>query len=178
MDVATLIDKLNTHSTEIYRAEITQMAENNKTVNWLLGLAGAGLIFSFDKFSDIIDGNRAIIVFQASIFLAIIILGFFYRKVSNSFMKTTTSIIRMFDFLKIEFEIIPDLIEKECETEKLDTIFNKYLNGEYFQEKDQTVFESICAQQAKYNTLISQFTIASIILMIFEFACFFIIVLI
>lgn len=177
MEIKDLIEKLNTHSIEIYKAEIAQMVENNKTVNWLLGLASAGLLFSFNNYTSIIKANSNILIFQAIIFLLIILVGYLYRRNSNKFMEHTISIIRMFDFLRIEFDLEPDFIEKECETEKLDTIFSNYLNGEYFQNKDQTIFEGISDNQSKSSKLISTLTFLAIALMIIEFGCFFLLVL-
>ena len=176
MDVNDLIEKLSTHTIKIYKSEISQMAENNKTVIWLLGLASAGLLFSFNKYSAIGNENRNIIIFQALIFILIIVVGFIYRRVSNKFTEHTISIIRMFDFLRIGLELVPNLIENEIETEKLDAIFENYLNGEYFQEEDQKNFETISMKQTNCSRLITILTTISIILMILVFSCFFLII--
>ena len=143
MDINEFLEKINTHTKAIYENEIVQVSENGKTINWLLGLAGGALLFSFNKIDDVKEESIPIVYVQALIFIATIVVGFFHRTITQAFRDHTISIIRMFDFLKIGFELIPDEIESELENETLITVFDNYLNGEYFNEEDKETFDRI-----------------------------------
>ena len=143
MKIDAFLDKINTHTKAIYENEINQVSENGSIINWLLGLAGGALLFSFDKYDSIKSEDVWIISIQAMVFVLIIIVGFLHRIKTKEFRSDTIAMIRMFDFLKIEFELLPDEIESDLENEKLITVFDNYLNGEYFDEEDKPVFEDI-----------------------------------
>ena len=173
MNINDFLDKINTHTKAIYENEIVQVSENGKIINWLLGLAGGALLFSFNKIDDVNVKSISIVYIQATIFMATIVVGFFHRTVTKAFRDHTISIIRMFDFLKIAFELIPDEIESELENETLITVFDNYLNGEYFDEDDKETFYKISKNQISSYRMTVFLTTLSIILMILQYGCFF-----
>ncbi|RNC86857.1 MAG: hypothetical protein ED556_05390 [Winogradskyella sp.] len=177
MNVIDFLDKINTHTKAIYENEIEQVNDNGKIINWLLGLAGGALIFSFNKYSEIDSSDFPIIMTQALLFFTIILVGYLHRVKTKVFKDHTIALIRMFDFLKIEFELVPDEIENELKTEKLDTIFDNYLNGEYIAEEEKEAFEKISNDQSSSYKATKFLTITSIILLVLEFGCFFAIIL-
>jgi len=177
MNISEFIKTLNSHSKGIYESGITQMTENNKTVNWLLGLSGGALIFSFNKYGSINESNLKLILLQATTFILIILVGFLYRYTASKFKEYSNSILKMFDFLRIELELVSDFIEKEVKNEKLDAIFSNYLNGDYFQESDQVTFYNISTKQTRSKKQTFYLSIIAAILMLVEFSCFFIIIL-
>lgn len=178
MDIEEFLIKINDHTKAIYKNEIEQVNENGKIINWLLGLAGIALLFSFNKY-DAIDSEKLwIILVQAVIFISIIIVGFLHRLKTKSFKDHTVTIIRMFDFLKIEFELIPDEIVSSIETEQLITVFDNYLNGEFFEDESKETFERISNKQAESYSATRILTSISIVLMVLQFGCFFIMILI
>lgn len=176
MDIENFLDKINTHTKAIYENEINQVSENSSITNWLLGLAGGALLFSFNKYDAIGKDNISIIVFQSVIFIATIVVGFLHRLRTNIYRNQTISIIRMFDFLKIEFDLIPDEIEDDLESEGLITVFDNYLNGEYFDDEDKETFEILSNDQIKSYKKLKLLTGLAVLLMILQFGCFFIII--
>ena len=177
MDINEFLGRINSHTKAIYENEIEGVAENGKIVNWLLGLAGGALLFSFNKYATIDSQNLYLIITQACIFITIIITGFLHRIVTKSFRSYTISIIRMFEFLRIEFELVPDEIESELKNEKLDKVFHNYLNGEYFDEQDSIIFENLGKKQIRSYRLTIGLAIFSVMLMLMQFGCFFVMVL-
>lgn len=173
MEIREFIEKVNEHTKSIYENEIEEVLENGRILNWLMGLTGGALIFSFNGTKEIQPPELYLVIIQAITFICIIVTGFLHRLITKSFRSYTIAIIRMFDFLRIEFEILPHDIEKELEDEKLDVIFSNYLNGEYFDEVDTPVFEDLGKKQLRsYKTTIALAIIAAI-LMIIQFGCFF-----
>ena len=83
----------------------------------------------------------------------------------------------MFDFLKLEFQLVPDEIVNDLQDSKLEKIFNDYLNGEYFQEKDEEYFLGALRKQNRDNLILKLLSIISIFLMILQFGCFFLMIL-
>jgi hypothetical protein len=176
METNDFLDRIHIHTKAIYENEIEQVTENGKITNWLLGLAGGALLFSFSKYDVIENKNITVIIVQALIFIATIFAGYLHRTKTKAYRDYTISIIRMFEFLKIEFEAIPDELENDLENEKLITVFDNYLNGEYFDEDDTEIFENLCKDQINSYKMTKFLTSLSIILMLLQFACFFIII--
>ena len=85
--------------------------------------------------------------------------------------------IRMFDFLLIEFELIPDEIVNDLSNERFITVFRSYLNGEYFQEKDEEIFADISRKQIRAYRITLAISVVSILLMMVQFGMFFLIIL-
>ena len=177
MEIDAFLEKINKHTKAIYENEIKQVSENGSIINWLLGLAGGALIFSFNKYDAIKSEDAWIISIQAIVFVLIITVGFLHRIKIKEFRDKTIAMIRMFDFLQIEFELLPDEIESDLEDERLLTVFDKYLNGDYFEEIDKSVFDKISAGQKRKYKLTRLLTILSIILMVVQFGCFFALIL-
>lgn len=173
MEIKEFLDHINNHTKAIYENEIEQVKENGTIINWLLGLAGGALLFSFNKYDSVNEENIPIIIFQAAVFVAIILVGFLHRVKTKTFRDNTTSMIRMFGFLKIEFQLVPDELENELENERLITVFDNYINGEYFDEEDKDIFEDLSKRQRRNYTLTKVLTTLSIVLMVVQFACFF-----
>ena len=177
MDEKEFLEKINSHTIAIYKNEINQVNEKSIIINWLLGLASIGLLFSFNRYQSIDLNNIWLITSQFIIFIFIIIVGFLYRLKVKSFKENTISIIRMFDFLKLEFQLVPDEIVNDLQDSKLEKIFNDYLNGEYFQEKDEEYFLGALRKQNRDNLILKLLSIISIFLMILQFGCFFLMIL-
>ena len=53
MESSKIIDKINDQAKMYYSSSIDNCVEDSQNVNWLLGLAGAALLFSFNKFENI-----------------------------------------------------------------------------------------------------------------------------
>ena len=83
----------------------------------------------------------------------------------------------MFDFLRIEFELIPHDIKQELEEERLDVVFSNYLNGEYFEEQELSTFEDLGKKQNRNYKITIALGIFSALLMIIQFGCFFLLIL-
>lgn len=174
MEIKEFIERINTHTKAIYENEIDEVLENGRILNWLMGLAGGALLFSFSEFDKIDPANLSLIIIQAVTFVLIIATGLLHRIFTKAHRSYTIAIIRMFDFLRIEFELLPNDIEKELEEEKLDVVFSNYLNGEYFDELDTATFEDLGKKQKRSHRLTITLAIFSILLMIVQFSCFFI----
>ena len=176
MEIKEFLKRINTHTKAIYENERELALENGNIVNWLLGLASGALLFSFNKYNTISTDNFSIMTIQACIFVIIIVVGFLHRNKTKAFRSNTISMIRMFDFLAMEFELVPNEIENELKNEKIANIFDKYLNGYYFTENDMILFEEISRKQSLCNKAIKVLTILSIVLMLIQFGCFFAII--
>jgi hypothetical protein len=106
MQTNDFLDRMHAHTKAIYENGIEQVTENGKITNWLLGLAGGALLLSFNKYDTIENKNITFIIVQALIFIATIFAGYLHRIKTKAYRDYTISIIRMFEFLKIEFEAI------------------------------------------------------------------------
>ena len=177
MKIEEFLSKINNHTKAIYENEIEQVNENGRIINWLLGLAGLALLFSFNKYDSIGSEKFWIVLLQSLIFMSIIIVGFLHRLKTKSFRDHTIKIITMFSFLNIEFELIPDDIENDLETEELRKVFYDYLDGKYFEDDDLETFDSLSKSQIKSYTSTRNLTTISIVLMVLQFGCFFIMLL-
>lgn len=173
MQIKDFLNKINIHSKAIYQNEINQVYENGKIINWLLGLAGGALLFSFNRYENIEKDDIPIVIVQSLVFITIISVGFTHRIKTKSFKDNTVKMIRMLDFLKIEFEIIPDEIENDLEADGIYPVFDKYLNGKYFEEEDRIIFDKISAKQIRGYKTTRVLTILAILLMILQFGFFF-----
>ena len=177
MKTQEFLQRLHTHTKSIFENEIDQVNENGRIMNWFLGLAGVALLFSFNKYSEINSDALTFVIIQAIVFVLIIVLGFLHRYFTKEFKSRTTSMIRMFDFLLIEFELVPDDIINDLSNERFDSVFETYINGGYFQEKDEEIFAGISIKQIRAYRITLAISIISIILMMIEFGMFFLIIL-
>ncbi|MBN2350014.1 MAG: hypothetical protein JXJ22_14335 [Bacteroidales bacterium] len=176
MDIQDYLKEINTHTIKIYENEISQVKENNAISNWLVGLSGGGLLFSFNSYSKINDEDLTIIIIQGGVFLLIILFGLLHRMYTKSFCNYTTSIIRMFDFLHIELKHQPDEFTQETESEKLLTVYDKYINGDYFYDEDLATFDTLCIKQIKRYKITIVLSICILLLLLVEFGFFFVLV--
>lgn len=177
MKTQEFLNRLHTHTRSIYENEIDQVTENGRIMNWFLGLAGVALLFSFNQYSEIEPDVLPITITQAIVFVLIIILGFLHRYFTKEFKSHTTSMIRMFDFLLIEFELVPDEITDALSNDRFDDVFIEYINGGFFQERDEEIFSDISMRQIRaYRTTLA-ISIISILLMVIQFGLFFLIIL-
>lgn len=177
MEISDFLETINAHTKSIYVNEIVQVAESGQITNWLLGLAGGALIFGFNKYSSIEDKDLPIVTIQAILFTAIVAVGYLHRLKTKAFRDHTTYLIRMFDFLKIEFDLIPNEIVEELKDEKLNVIFDNYLNGEYIAEDLKEEFAQISADQGQSYIATKVLTTTAIVLLVLEFGCYFALIL-
>ena len=143
MEIQEFIESVNNHTKEIFKNEIIEVNENGQIINWLLGLAGGALLFSLNRYSSAEPDNSLLIKIQIAFFALIIIVGFFHRIFTKSFRSFTVSMIRMFDFLAIEFKLEPDEIQSDIEDGHFDSICERYLEGEYFIDEDDKTFTDL-----------------------------------
>jgi hypothetical protein len=174
MDFDAFLEKLHNHSRAIYENAMDEATENGRIINWLVGLAGGGLIFSFNQYPSIAPENKFLVVFQFFVFVAIIAAGFLHKWATGHFRSETTAIIRMMDFLSIEFGLVPDDLISEIENEKIDDVFFNYLNGTYFQDEDEQTFKELMQKQNSFKKLCSVLTVAIVLLMLLQFSFFFV----
>lgn len=174
MDFDAFLNKLHNHSRAIYENAMDEATENGRIVNWLVGLAGGGLIFSFNQYHNIAPENTFLVVFQFFVFVLIIAAGFWHKWSTSRFRSETTAIIRMMDFLSIEFALVPDDLISEIENEKLDDVFFNYLNGTYFQDEDEQNFKELIQKQTLYKRLTTALTVGIVLLMLLQFSFFFV----
>ncbi|MGE4289922.1 MAG: hypothetical protein AB7E36_14650 [Salinivirgaceae bacterium] len=174
MDFDAFLNKLHNHSKAIYENAMDEATENGRIINWLVGLAGGGLIFSFNQYHNIAPDNKFLVVFQFFVFVLIIVAGFLHKWSTSRFRSETTAIIRMMDFLSIEFALVPDDLISEIENEKLDDVFFNYLNGTYFQDEDEQNFKELIRKQTLYKRLSMVLTVGIVLLMLLQFSFFFV----
>ena len=174
MDIFEFLRKLNGHTKEIYLNEINEVVDKGGTLNWLLGLSGGVLIFSYDKIK--VNGyNYWLILIQSIIFLLIVITIYYQRKLSTQHREITISIVRMFEYLNFELELVPNEIQQDIEDgKKFNSIITDYVNGEYFQEDEVKTFNKLELLQKKKLNRINRLNKIAVFLMLVEFVCFFI----
>jgi hypothetical protein len=171
------LSRIHTHTKSIYQNEIVEVTENGKIMNWFLGLAGVALLFSFNQYNSLPEEHLGMLLAQALVFILIIVVGLLHRVYTKKFRSHTTAIIRMFDFLLIEFELVPDEITSALKDERFGDVFDNYINGVYFGEEDEPVFEQLVARQRFTYRLTNVLALLSILLMIIQFGLFFLLVL-
>ena len=175
MDSSKIIDKINDQAKKHYASAIDECVEDSKNVNWLLGLAGAALLFSFNKF-DGIDLSKTpfvLIMVQAFTFVAIIVTGFIYRTTIKNFKRDTAKVMRMLDFLRFEFDLVPDEIVSDLENGKFDKVYDDYVQGVYFIDDGADQFDLAIESKERNFKLYKRLTILAIALMCVQFGCFF-----
>lgn len=173
IDSSRIIDKINDQAKMYYSSSIDDCLEDSKTVNWLLGLAGVALLFSFNKYESIHLSESPLTLVQSITFVAIIITGFIYRTTIKNFKRDTASVIRMFDFLRFEFDLVPDEIESDLENGHFNKVYDDYVDGEYFIEDSADRFDDLMRSRDKHFIRYKRLTILSIVLMCVQFGCFF-----
>lgn len=173
MDHSKIIDKINDQAKGYYSSSIDDTLEDSKTTNWLLGLAGGALLFSFNKVDHIIISESPFIIVQALTFVGIIITGFIYRTAVKNFKKDTASIIRLFDFLRFEFDLVPDELINDLENEHFDQVYSDYVNGRYFIDGGADRFDYLVHKRDRHYSQYRRLSVLAIILMVVQFGCFF-----
>lgn len=174
MNTEKFLEKINDQAKAYYSSTIDSSIEEGKNLNWLLGLAGGALIFSFNKYDQIDPSEAPLILIQEIIFILIISVGYIHRVAIKKFKDDTLSIMRMLDFLKLEFNLVPDEIEDDLENGYFDQIYSDYMDGEYFIEESSDRFEQLMHFRNKNYKRYNVLTVISILLIIIQFGCFFI----
>lgn len=151
MDASKIIDKINDQAKGYYQSSIDESAEESKTTNWLLGLAGGALIFSFSRVESIDLTVAPVIGIQALTFVGIIITGYLYRVSIQNFKKTTASVMRLLDFLRFEFDLVPDEVINDLEEGNFNQVYNNYVDGEYFIEDGADKFDGLINDREAYQ---------------------------
>jgi hypothetical protein len=173
MEFSQLLSRLNAHTVAIYENEIEEVSENGRIVNWFLGLAGGALLFSFSQLEADKTIDFWIILFQAIVFVLVILTGLAHRFFTKSFRSYTVAMIRMFDLLSIEFELIPEDLKEDLENGRIIAVFGDYLNGEYFDESDRDLFDKMGKKQIRSYGITRGLTVFAILLVIAQFGSFF-----
>ncbi|NER14831.1 hypothetical protein GWK08_15345 [Leptobacterium flavescens] len=179
MDFKEFVKTINGHTKAFYQNDIDQINENSKIINWFLGLAGGGLLFSFNKYDEANGENIQLITFQAALFVLTIIIGILHRYLTKVYKNRAVTIMRMFDFLAIEFKLVEgNEMENDLEDpdEKMDNIFNRYVNGGYFEDDDKKNFNKLYKKQRTNYNINLGMSIFSVLLVLAQFAFFFVVV--
>ena len=177
MEIKDFLERLNSHSKAIYENEIVEVAETGKITNWLLGLAAGALLFSFNRYSTISNQDLVLILIQSIIFMCIVLTGFLHRLVVKSFRSYTVALTRMLDFLRTDFELVPDVIEYDLKNKTLKKVYSKYIDGNYFEDKEHDEFIRLGKLQMNSYSRTLKLTVIAVVLMMLQFACYFIVIL-
>ena len=174
MDTDFFLEKINNQAKDYYSSTIDTSIEESKNLNWLLGLAGGALIFSFNNHDKVVISENPLILIQSIIFVLIIVIGYAHREAIKRFKNDTLAVIRMLDFLKFEFQLVPNEIEYDIEHGFFDEIYLDYMDGEYFQEESSEKFELLMHSRYRNFRIYGTLRIISILLIIMQFSCYFI----
>ncbi len=141
--VSDLLNQMTNLARDFYKLEVDIFLENDKIVNWIIGLSTGGFVLCISRISkENIPEILYPLICSIIIYILILASTLIEKLYAKGVRKYSGLIDQQFAMVKFHLLINPKPIEQDFDKLQITSLTAKYLKGEYFTGKFKNDFET------------------------------------